>query len=314
MLAKCSVCPASWKSARQSSGPPIGWMTSITFPGTSIGEQNARGLLFGRSLDVEVDVLLRAQVDAEALERALERGEHPVGGEGGIPLRRAEDAARRPSAGASREPDADALAEHPVGRVLVERLGRVEEGAALRCQVVEAVAELVVELAVARRAEVAPRRLVRLLVRREQDRVQVLLGELVPHPLDALAPVAVLAVRDRRPQHPELHLLAVDRRRQLGLDVAPLLLVAPGQRAEIAVAREAPQLDRAEAAVHSLAHSLRLLERHHVLVSRVDRLEVEIVLQAREVLVVLLVDVRDEPVDPLAVRVDLARGRYGHTA
>ena len=46
--AKCSVCPASWKRALQSSLPPMGWMTSITRPGTSIGEQNARGDLSGR--------------------------------------------------------------------------------------------------------------------------------------------------------------------------------------------------------------------------------------------------------------------------
>ncbi len=49
VCAKCSVCPASWKRARQSSGPPIGWITSITFPGTSIGAQKARGVFFGRS-------------------------------------------------------------------------------------------------------------------------------------------------------------------------------------------------------------------------------------------------------------------------
>ena len=49
MCAKCSACPASWKSACQSSGPPIGFITSITRCGTSIGEQKARGLLSGRS-------------------------------------------------------------------------------------------------------------------------------------------------------------------------------------------------------------------------------------------------------------------------
>ena len=49
MCAKCSVCPASWKSARQSSGPPCGLITRMTRSGTSIGTQNARGDLFGRS-------------------------------------------------------------------------------------------------------------------------------------------------------------------------------------------------------------------------------------------------------------------------
>ena len=77
------------------------------------------------------------------------------------------------------------------------------------------------------------------------------------------------------------------------------------QRAEVALAREAPELGRAEAAVDGLLHALRLLERRDVLVLAVDRLEVEVVLQACEVVVVLLVEVRDEAVDPLPVRVEL---------
>ncbi len=313
VFAKCSVWPASWKRARQSSGPPIGWITSITFPGTSTGEQNARGLLFGRCSTSRCTFSCARRSMPRPWSVPSSAGSIRSAGKTGSHFVARKTRADVPAAGLF-EPDADALAEHPVGRVLVERLGRVEEGAALTRQVVEPVAELVVELAVARDAEVAPRRRVRLLVRREQDRVQVLLGELVPHPLDALAPVAVVAVRDRRPQHPERDVLAVDRRRQLGLDVRRILLVLPRQRAEVAVAGEAPQLDRAEAAVDGLTHPLRLLERGHVLVPRVDRLEVEIVLQAREVLVVLLVDLRDEAIDPLAVGVEVARGRGGHTA
>ena len=46
----------------------------------------------------------------------------------------------------------------------------------------------------------------------------------------------------------------------------------------------------------------------------VDRVEVEVVLQPGEVVVVLLVEVGDEAVDALAVRVQLARSRYGHGA
>ena len=154
------------------------------------------------------------------------------------------------------EADADVCAQHAVGRVLVQRLGRVEERAALRGEVVEPVVELVVQLAVARRAERA-RRLVRLLVRGEQDRVQVLLGQLVAHALDPLAPVAVGAVRDRRPEHPERDLLAVDRRLQRRLELGRALLVPARQRAEVALAGKAPQLDRAEAAVGRLLHALR---------------------------------------------------------
>ncbi len=53
-------------------------MTSITFPGTSIGAQNARGDLRRPRLEVEVDVLLGTQVDAELGQRRFERREHPV--------------------------------------------------------------------------------------------------------------------------------------------------------------------------------------------------------------------------------------------
>ena len=49
-----------------------------------------------------------------------------------------------------------------------------------------------------------------------------------------------------------------------------------------------------------------LLERRDVLVFAVDRLEVEVLLQAGEVVVVLLVEIGDEAVDPLPVRVELA--------
>ena len=57
----------------------MGWITSTTRPGTSIGAQNARGLFFGL-LDVELDVLLRAQVDPEVAEGDFKRGHHLLGG------------------------------------------------------------------------------------------------------------------------------------------------------------------------------------------------------------------------------------------
>ena len=71
--AKCSVWPASWKSAYQSSGPPCGWITSITLPGISIGAQNARGLFVGRSSTSRWTLLLRIEVDAE-IRRACRAG------------------------------------------------------------------------------------------------------------------------------------------------------------------------------------------------------------------------------------------------
>ena len=145
----------------------------------------------------------------------------------------------------------------------------------------------------------------RLLVGREQDRVEVLLGQLVADALDPLAAVAVGAVGDRRPEHPERDLLAVHRGLQRRLELGGALLVRPRQCAQVALAREAPELDRAEAAVARFLHAPRPLERRDVLVLAVDRLELELLLQAGVVVVVLLVEVRDEAVDPLPVLVQL---------
>src|SRR5205085_9702346 len=118
----------------------------------------------------------------------------------------------------------------------------------------------------------------------------------------------------RRPEHPERDLLAVDRRLQRRLELGRTLLLPPRQRAEVALARKAPQLERAEASVGGFLHPLRALERCDVLVLAVDRLEVEVLLQAGEVVVVLLVEVSDEAVDPLPVRVELTWFHSRHRA
>src|SRR5579872_1154124 len=258
-------------------------------------------------LDVEVDVLLLVDLHAEVLQRRIERGEHPLRGERGVPLRRAHDARDVPALGLV-EADADALAEEAVDRVLVQRLGRGDERTALLGELVELVLEAVVELTVRRDAEVAHRG-VRLEMAGEQDRIHVLVRQLVADPLEALALRAVVVVRDRGAQHAERDLVAVDGCRQRRLGLRRLLVLLARQRAEVALAREAPELARAEAAVDRLLQPLRLLEGRHVLVLAVDRLEVEVGLQARVVLVVLLVEVGDETVDALAVCVGGHRRR-----
>ena len=136
VFAKCSAWPASWKSALQSSGPPIGWMTSMTLPGTSIGAQNARGVLFGRSSTSRWMFSCAWRSMPRSRERRLERGEHPVAREDVVPLVRAEDARDVPPL-CLVEADADTRAQQLVRRVFVQRLRRVEEGAALRGEVVE---------------------------------------------------------------------------------------------------------------------------------------------------------------------------------
>ena len=112
------------------------------------------GRLVRSLLDVEVDVLLRVQVDAEVLQRRLERGQHPSAGNTESHFGGAEDARDVPALRLG-EADAGAGAQKPVRSVFVERLRRVEERAALRGEVVELVVELVVQLAVGLGSELA---------------------------------------------------------------------------------------------------------------------------------------------------------------
>src|SRR5437762_7212879 len=86
-------------------------------------------------LDVELDVSLRAQVDAEIRERRLERRNHPVLGERAVPRDAAPDARDVPALDLA-ETEPDACAEEAVARVLPEPLGRVEETAALVGEIV----------------------------------------------------------------------------------------------------------------------------------------------------------------------------------
>ena len=138
----------------------------------------------------------------------------------------------------------------------------------------------------------------------------MLVGQGCARLVEALALVPVLRVGDRRPQHPEADLLAVHLRLELGLESGDLLAVLLRQVAEMALAGEAPQLPDSPVSVDRLAECLRPFELGQILVAFVDRLEFELVLEAGEMEVVLLVEFGDEAIGVLAVGVEvLRRGR-----
>src|SRR5262249_27407787 len=131
-----------------------------------------------------------------------------------------------------------------------------------------------------------------------------------PRMLEPLALLPVRLVRDRRPQHPERDLVAVDRRTEPGLEIGRALVEVSGQVAEVALAGELPELADAAVARDGRADTVRLLQRGQFGELVVDRGEVERVLVPGVVQVVLLVDGRDEAVRLLAVVVQFAWGRY----
>ena len=147
--------------------------------------------------------------------------------------------------------------------LLPERLRRVEQLAALGRQGVEPEPEAPVELQIRRRAE--PRhRLANLPGGLGVDRVQVLLGQLPPHRVEALAARPVRLVRDRRAEHPERDLLGVDGRAELGLGARDPLLVLAGELPEMALAREAPELPDAAILAGARLERAGPLERRQV--------------------------------------------------
>ena len=105
-------------------------------PGDLDRRAERAGALLRPLLDVELDVLLRAEVDAHVGERRLERGQHLLRRELRIPLGRAEGADHVPAPRLV-EPDPDSVAEELVRRLLEELLRRVEERAALVGEIVE---------------------------------------------------------------------------------------------------------------------------------------------------------------------------------
>ena len=303
VCAKCSVWPASWKSARQSSGPPCGLITRITRPGISIGHAERARRLVRPLLEVELDVLLRAQVDAEVGERPLERRHHPVLRKRVVPRDAAPDARDVPALDLA-EPEPDARAERPVAGLLPHPLRRVEEVAALLGQSVEVEAEAAVELGVARRAE--PLGLaVDDLRGAEVERVHLGLRQLVAGELEPFARRPVGLVADARAEHPVRHLLAVDGRLQRRLQLGHPLRLLADEVAEIALAGELPELAGVAAAVDRRAERERGVERGQLGVPLVDRHEVVAVLDPGEVEVRLLVELGDEAVGLGAEPVEL---------
>jgi hypothetical protein len=71
------------------------------------------------------------------------------------------------------------------------------------------------------------------------------------------------------------------------------------------LAGEAPELADPAVAVDRFPERLCPLERRQVLVALVDRLELDLVLQAGEVEVVLLVELGDDAVGVLAITVEI---------
>src|SRR5439155_20389038 len=145
----------------------------------------------------------------------------------------------------------------------------------------------------------------------EMDGIEVLLGQLRTGLVEPLALAAIFGVRDRRAEHPEADLLAVAVRLELGLEGRELLAVLFCQVAEVPIAGEAPELADAAVPVDSLLESLCPLQLRQVLVALVDRLELELVLQAGEVEVVLLVELGDEMIGVFAVAVEILRSGRG---
>src|ERR671924_513966 len=208
------------------------------------------------------------------------------------------------------ESDPRPRAEELVGLALVELLRRVEDLAALVGERVELEAEVAIEVGVGVGAE--PRnRLVQLRYSVDMDRVDVLLREAVAGLLEALPPRPVLLVRDRRAGHPVRGRLAVDARLELRFEGRALLGVLARQLGEVVLGREPPELRDAAVTVGRLAEGLSLLERRELGIPLVEGLQVERLLVPGVVEVVLLVELRDEAIDALAVSVQLSAGRRG---
>ncbi len=196
-------------------------------------------------LEIERDVVLRSQVDAEIGEGGLEGRQHPVAREHRIPLGCSKEPWQVVSLGLS-EGDAYARAKELVRVRLVQPLGRVEECATLLGEVVERRRgkRLSVELEIRRKAEVAST-LLHDLGRFEMQRIHPLVEDLVGAGVELTALVAVGLVRNRRPHHPEGNPLSVQLDLQLGLELGEALCVFARQIAEVPLAREAPELARA---------------------------------------------------------------------
>ena len=112
-----------------------------------------RPRILGRTLvEVELHVLLCAEVDAEVGEGAFEGRQHPVGRERRVPLDAAPRAPHIPAPDLAQS-EADARAEEPVAGLHPEVFRVGEQAPALLREVVEREAEAPVEVRVAVGAE-----------------------------------------------------------------------------------------------------------------------------------------------------------------
>ena len=132
------------------------------------------------------------------------------------------------------------------------------------------------------------------------------LGELVPRRLHPRPGLAVILVAQPRFEHPVRDLLAVDGRGQGRLELGDALGLFAHEVAEVALARELPQLRPTAIPVDRGAEAERRVELRQALVPFVDRGEVVRLLEAREVEVRLLVELGEKPVGVCAERVDLS--------
>src|ERR687891_2501199 len=259
-----------------------------------------------------MDVLLGPEVDAEPVERPFQGRHHRVRGEAGVPLACPEEP-RHVGTRRVLEPDADAPPEEGVDGRDVEVLRLVEEAPALAGELVQGETEALVERAV-RGGPEAARRLAAPLLGGCVAVRQVLFGELDPDGVEPRPARPLGLVGDGGLEHPEGDLLAVDLGGQRGLEAGDLLRLRARQVAEVALAREPPELDLTLGALLGCgAHPLARLERRQIREALVDGLELEGLLVPREVEVVLLVERGDEPVGlvPVRVKVTPRRGR-GH--
>ena len=275
------------------------------------GAERARALLRAL-LDVELDVLLRLEVDAHVAQRRLEGGQHLLLRELRIPLRRSERADHVPALRLV-QADAGPRAEEPVGRLLEDLLRRVEERAALVGEVVEPEPEAAVEVGVVRRLELL-HALADEVDALDVERVEVLLGQLDSDAVDLLPLVAVRLVRHRRPQHAERNRLAVHVGLEARLELGGLLCLLAGQLAQIPLGGEAPELADPAVSVRRPAEGLRLLQLGQLGVALVDRRQLELVLEPRVVEIELLVEVGDEAVCPVAEAVQVGLREWGGCA
>jgi hypothetical protein len=134
--------------------------------------------------------------------------------------------------------------------------------------------------------------------------------------VELASPLAVGLVRDRRAQHAERDLVAVELRDELGLECRLALGVLARQVAEEPLGREPPEFPHSAVAVDRRADLLRRLERGQLGMALVDRLEVERLLVAREVEVELLVELGHEAVGfgPQLLQACFREGRARHGA